>query len=214
MIYTYSQHGEDMFLNDNYFHYKMNGKFIELGAHDGVALSNTKMFEDHFNWTGILIEPHPLTFSKLKENRPNCFLFNDVVSNIKEEINFKCFDLHNMGAISSVEETISDRHNKDYFENENYKPVRQYTLKLMPKTLTEIIKSTCIDHFDLLSLDVEGHEYEVLKSWDFSVPIDVIIIETLEHFEELNEKCREILKKNGYRFDTKQSINEIYVLNK
>ena len=63
---------------------------------------------------------------------------------------------------------------------------------------------------DLLSLDVEGHEYEVLKSWDFSIPIDIILIETLGVQPEKDELCREILIKNNYKFITKYKHNEIY----
>ena len=126
MIVTYSQHGEDIFLNDNYFKYKMYGNYIELGAHNGYHLSNTKMFEDHFNWTGILIEPHPLNFEKLKINRPNSFLFNDLVSDSKEPLTFKCFDVENLGAISSVKETISDQHLNDLQLEEITNSVKEF----------------------------------------------------------------------------------------
>ena len=82
------------------------------------------------------------------------------------------------------------------------------------KTLTNILKSTNITHFDLLSLDVEGHELEVLKSWDFSIPIDVILIETLggSQIEKENE-CRKILTNNNYKFVCKYQHNEIYIHN-
>ena len=62
----------------------MYGNYIELGAHNGYHLSNTKMFEDHFNWTGILIEPHPLNFEKLKINK-----FIEFWSNISLKIHSK-----------------------------------------------------------------------------------------------------------------------------
>ena len=64
-----------------------------------------------------------------------------------------------------------------------------------------------------MSLDVEGHEYEVLLSWDFSIPIDVIIIETLGQSQtEKDELCRDILIKNGYVLDIKYKHNEIFIL--
>ena len=86
---------------------------------------------------------------------------------------------------------------------------------MVPKTLTEIVKSTGVKNIDFLSLDVEGHEYEVLKSWDFSVPIEVILIEMLGGSNsDRDSLCREILLKNNYVFFSTFHCNEIYYLNK
>ena len=85
---------------------------------------------------------------------------------------------------------------------------------MTPKTLTEIIKSTNIKEFDLLSLDVEGHEHEVLESWDFSIPISVILIEILGLNTDKDELCRQKLLSNNYIFYRKCGPNEVYILNK
>ncbi len=88
----------------------------------------------------------------------------------------------------------------------------QNKLFIKPTSLTTIIKETNLTHIDLLSLDVEGHEYEVLNSWDFSIPIDVILIETLGVQPEKDELCREILIKNNYKFITVCHHNEIFAI--
>jgi FkbM family methyltransferase len=210
----YSQCQEDIFLYENYFKNKRNGVYIELGALDGNLYSNTKFFEDYLNWKGILIEPNLYQFQSLKENRPNNFLFNNLISNSKEELKFRYF-LKGHAAVSGVEDTLSQHHMDEYFDryNENnYLP--QNSIYMKPKTLTEIVKSTYFNHIDFLSLDVEGHEYEVLQSWDFSIPIYLILIEMLGVQPEKDELCRQILIKNGYKFDKKCSHNEIYILDK
>jgi FkbM family methyltransferase len=210
----YSQCEEDIFLNNNIFKNKKNGVYIELGALDGVLYSNTKFFEDTLNWSGILIEPHPLKFELLKINRPNNFLFNDLVSCYKEPLKFRYF-MDGHAAVSGVENTLSQHHFDNFFESNNdyNKLLPQSTTFIFPKTLTEIIKTTNLTHIDLLSLDVEGHEYEVLQSWDFSIPINVILIETLGVQPEKDELCRKILINNNYNFITKYKHNEIFVLN-
>ena len=208
----YSQCGEDKFLNDNYFHNKINGKYIELGALDGVLYSNTKFYEDTLKWSGILIEPHPFAFNFLKMNRPNNYLFYELVSCETDVLKFRFFhDRH--AAISGIEKTLPQQHYDIYFNNIYNKDTPQYSITMKPRTLKDIIKSTNITHFDLLSLDVEGNEYEVLKSWDFSVPIDVILIETLETTPDKNELCRKILIENGYKFDVIFKQNEVFILN-
>jgi len=53
----YSQYNQDKFIYENFFHNKKEGVFIDIGAYDGLMLSNSKFFEDTMNWTGICIEP-------------------------------------------------------------------------------------------------------------------------------------------------------------
>ena len=210
----YSQCQEDVYLNQYIFKNKQNGIYIELGALDGILYSNTKFFEDSLNWTGILIEPHPNKFEMLQKNRPNNFLFNSLVSCHSEPLEFRYFVNHH-AAVSGVENTLPQEHFDNYFESNNAfnKSLPQNRIFIQPKSLTEIVSSTHLTHIDLLSLDVEGHELEVLKSWDFSIPIDIILIETLGVKPEKEELCREILKNNNYRFITKYKANEIYALN-
>ncbi len=205
-----SQHGEDVFLNHNIFRNKRKGIYIELGALDGVLYSNTKFFEDYLNWTGILIEPHPEKFELLQKNRPNNFLFNNLVSCHKQPLKYKYFVDHH-AAVSGVEDTLSKHHLETFFENNDNKLLQQTTSLIKPITLTDIVKTSKLTHIDLLSLDVEGHEYEVLKSWDFSIPIDVILIEMLGVQPEKDELCRKILLKNNYKLLTKYKINEVFV---
>ena len=210
----YSQCQEDIFLNENIFKNKTNGVYIELGALDGILYSNTKFFEDTLNWTGILIEPHPDKFILLQQNRPNNFLFNDLVSCHTEPLEFRSF-VHDHAAVSGVENTLSQHHFDVYFEsnNEYNKSLEQNKISIKPRTLTEIVKETKLTYIDLLSLDVEGHEFEVLQSWDFSIPIDIVLIETLGVQPEKDELCREILMKNNYQFVSKYKHNEIFSLN-
>jgi FkbM family methyltransferase len=205
----YSQREEDILLNNMIFKNKKNGIYVELGALDGVLYSNTKFFEDKLNWRGILIEPHPLKFINLQKNRPNNYLFNDLVSCYSEPLKFRYF-IDGLAAVSGVENTLSQHHFDNYY-NKKMK-TEQNSKFIIPRTLTSIIKTTNITHIDLLSLDVEGHEYEVLLSWDFSIPIDVILIEMLGVQPNKDELCRQILIKNKYICKYKWGKNEIFIL--
>jgi FkbM family methyltransferase len=206
----HSQCEEDITLNREYFKNKRNGTYIELGALDGLLYSNTKFFEDQLGWSGVLIEPHPIQFQRLQHTRPNNVLFNDLVSCKTDPQTFRYFT-HGMAAISGIENTIPALHFDLWFDSIEYSSLPQSSVDIKPRTLSEIIKSTNYTHFDLLSLDVEGHEYEVLLSWDFSVPIDVILIEMLGRNSERDELCRKILLNNGYVFDRVLHHNEIWI---
>jgi FkbM family methyltransferase len=206
----HSQCEEDITLNREYFKNKRNGTYIELGALDGLLYSNTKFFQDQLGWSGVLIEPHPIQFQRLQQTRPNNVLFNDLVSCKTDPQTFRYFT-HGMAAISGIENTIPSLHFDLWFDSIEYSSLPQSSVDIKPRTLSEIIKSTNYTHFDLLSLDVEGHEYEVLLSWDFSVPIDVILIEMLGRNSERDELCRKILLNNGYVFDRVLHHNEIWI---
>ncbi len=43
--------------------------YVELGANDGLAGSNTHVLERHLNWGGVLIEGHPHNAKHLLRNR-------------------------------------------------------------------------------------------------------------------------------------------------
>src|SRR5579872_770277 len=69
-VFAYqSQCGQDRFVHENYFFFHRDGVFVDIGAHDGVFLSNTYFFEKEMGWKGICIEPIPEVFEQLKANR-------------------------------------------------------------------------------------------------------------------------------------------------
>jgi FkbM family methyltransferase len=199
----YSQNDEDKILL-NIFDKKQNGKYIELGALDGQLHSNTLFFEKEYNWSGILIEPNPIEFKKLSLNRSNLnYLFNELISNTEEELDFY-IDI-DLPAVSGVKIDIPEKHKNVWFKHNE-------TLKIKPKKLTDIIKQTNITYFDYMSLDCEGHELDVLESWDFSIPIYIIIIEMSNYNLEKENKIYEIMKHNNYKILFQHKSNIFFTL--
>lgn len=54
----------DIWLNNNIFHNKKYGTYIEAGANDGVRDSITYFFYKNLNWSGFLIEPLAVMHNK------------------------------------------------------------------------------------------------------------------------------------------------------
>src|ERR1700730_1429338 len=65
----FSQTGQDKFLNERVFGAKRDGTFVDIGAADGVFLSNTYFFEKELAWCGVCVEPRPEAFSRLVASR-------------------------------------------------------------------------------------------------------------------------------------------------
>jgi FkbM family methyltransferase len=217
----YSQQQEDKILYEKYLNFR-NGIFIELGAMDGIIYSNSLFFEKELEWTGILIEPTE-QFEQLMINRPNCHNFNYAISSTEGEVAFL-----GSGPLGGMTETMSDWHRKGW-KLDNNPP---YIVKSIP--ISKIVEQSNIDRVDLFSIDVEGGESEVLKTFDWKIPVYLVLIEgdytateeekkswisnpnsngltVDESYVERINQCTEILKSNGFEFIEKIGCNDVWI---
>ena len=170
----YSQDKQDEFLETTVFKGYKNGYFVDVGAHDGVSLNNSLYFEKYHNWSGINIEPIKTVYDKLSINRPNCINVNCAVSNNDGETEFLCCT-GRTEMLSGIKATYDARHiNRVKLENKRFKGTSQ-TIIVPTRRLETILDEYKITHINYLSIDVEGAEFEVIKSINFDkVFIDVI----------------------------------------
>lgn len=212
----YSQAGEDQFIYENYIkNKKLTNSYLEMGALDGVKYSNTKFFEDHLGWSGILIEPNPISYELLKINRPKNILFDTLISDSKERVDFIYFENINLAAVSGVCETMSKGNLKNFYESDDkwIKNQRDVSLKKIEKetvSLDEVIKQSGLSEIGFFTLDVEGHELNVLKSFSFDIEVSLFLIEC-NHNDKI---ISEIMIRNGYTFTTTVSHNNLWLSKK
>jgi FkbM family methyltransferase len=167
---------------------KGNGFYIDIGANEGVLGSNTYIFEQ-LGWQGICIEPQPDIFLNLKKFR-NCDCYNIAISSQSNE-NVEFFKAHGASALSGLNEGMSESHKKwaeEYGKTE--------IIKVKTMTFNEIMQNyPNIKHIDFMSVDVEGHEMEILKTIDFKrYSFGFLTIE-----KNNPEKTKGYMKKNGYK---------------
>ena len=173
----YSQDNQDRFLENYIFKGYKNGIYVDVGAHDGVTINNTLYFQKNNNWKGINIEPIKNVYNMLVLNRPNDINLNCAVCNNDGETDFYC----NKGyteMISGIVNTFDPRHLQRLDkENKEMKSITEI-IKVQTKKLETIFFENKITHVNYLSIDVEGAEFEVIKSIDFNnVFIDIICFE-------------------------------------
>jgi FkbM family methyltransferase len=166
------------------------GIYVEAGAHDGVAQSNTLLLSKN-RWSGILIEPSPSTFEKLMLNRPNDLIANvalvgsDNITTIKGT-----FGEGSLMSSADVELMLRTPKEKKSFtskligripNNQVTKRLHQSslaTIEVPAKTLDKVLSENQIQRIDILILDVEGFELEALRGFGFHPKPRVVIIET------------------------------------
>jgi len=193
----YSSHEQDKFLETTIFKGLKNGFFMDIGAHDGRSINNTLYFEETNNWTGVNVEPIKEVYNRLVLNRPTNINLNCAVSNQNGEAEF----ILNKGyseMISGLKDNFDVRH----FYRLNYEQNRHGGSSQMIQVETKRIESICdefkINHIHYLSIDVEGAEFEVIKSINFNkVFIDVIGFEN--NYEDTSILIVEYLQEKGYK---------------
>lgn len=161
---AFSQNDEERVILDYFKGHK--GTFIDVGANDGVTFSNTRALA-LLGWRGILIEPSPKAYAKLSEiykGRNNGFytyqyaLSNKNSAALLYESGPLCTPA-DVGLVSTFHQ-----HEKERFQaTVKYEPIEVKTF-----TWKTAMNRWMIKEFDFISLDVEGHELEILPDIDLS----------------------------------------------
>ena len=144
----------------------------------------------------MLIEPVVRNFNYLVKNRPKCTNLNWAVLN---ECSHEEYTIQGKG----LQASLTDKQNKRArIFNSLDKTPRNKLQNIRTKKLSTILKESKVKYIDFWSLDVEGSEFEVLKSMDWHIPVYLICIEMLHASckkQIRNNKCsRRVLKRNGF----------------
>jgi FkbM family methyltransferase len=202
----HSQDGQDKIIHELLFdaqQYKGNGVFVEIGAHDGVHISNTYFFERQLGWQGVLIEPRPDAFARLVANRSATAL-NCCVGKKSGKVLFVSAGLLS-GILKYYSPTNLERIEKEYLK-------RSETPQLIwvdVRTIDDILSAHGITRVNLLSIDIEGAELDILRMIDFhKVEVDVILCE--DNGGSLGQ-LREYLRTCGYVMFKRVGADGIFV---
>lgn len=180
----------DEVLYKNYFSNKKDGFFIECGAGDGISDSNTKFFES-LGWSGICLEPSPVAFSQLCNNRKNSICLQLGLSDKDGDIGFtEAVNSANLAG-GAVEYHPSL---KAFVGACGY---NFYPMTIRATRYDTLVSYLCIEHVDLLSLDVEGHEVAVIFGMSKTLPSVICVEYTCIGIN----RVKRLLYQRGYRFD-------------
>jgi FkbM family methyltransferase len=197
----YSQFSEDKEVYEAFFLHSRSKKFfyVELGALDGITYSNTKFFEDYLDWHGLLIEPVPGQFERLKWNRPKNILVCAAVSEKEGDVEFSG-ELAMAGMVHAMSGGL----------RECYHPHCKGSFMVKGIPFWKVLQQNQVRFIDFLSIDVEGGELEVLNTYDWSIPVHVIVIELSGDNEIKDKACRELLITHGFQLYKRLKISEIW----
>jgi FkbM family methyltransferase len=195
----------DRVLRD-YFGENYVGTFFDVGAFHPITISNSYHFEKN-DWACYLFEANPNNIPLLKQVRKNVFHYA-ISDEDKDSIEFNVVTLGGDWTASYSAITISEEYER-IFGRVDPSCITKVNVPL--RTLNTIIKNEIPDlsRIDIMSIDIEGGEYNCLKGLDIEKYKPKVIVIEIANSED--KTISNYLKTFGYRLDKKVSYNEYYL---
>ena len=204
---SYSQDQEDLFIND-YFKNLDNGFYLDIGCYHPIKYSNTALLYNR-GWQGINIDMNQTSidlFNILRKKDKNiCAAISSSNKKVTQYID------HIYSPVNTIDknfsQVISKRLKTKPFSEKN----------IFTNTFSEIVKKNEIQikKIDFLNIDVEGHDYDVLKGIDLlNIKPKIICIEIDNHEKNLsNQKIKNYLIKFNYKIIKSIGLNAFFEKN-
>jgi FkbM family methyltransferase len=163
---SFSQNGEDLIL-DALLEHRRSGFYVDVGCNHPTHISNSYRFYLR-GWSGIAIDANREFASEWARIRPRDSFRVACVSDEPREVEFKIFDSRALSSIGGE---------RFYDNDEHYRLVR--VDRMQTQTLTDLLQDCRAPaEFEFLSVDVEGHDFEVMRSLDFQrYSPEIILVE-------------------------------------
>ena len=169
--------------------------FLEFGATDGFNLSNSYLLENSFNWKGVLSEPSPQWHDALMKNRKNTKIITKCIwKKSREKLSFFMSDVGELSTLNDfIENDKASIPGNTELRKKSGKTISVETISLND-VVKEYFNNICPSY---ISIDTEGSEYEILKSFDLDSYRPKLF--TIEHnFTQNERKIDEHLITHGY----------------
>ncbi len=197
---SFSQTGLDLLLS-NIFKDHKKGFYIDIGCNHPVYNNNTFIFYQK-GWRGVNIDLDKSSIDLFNIYRKGDLNIHAALSSSNNSK--KVFEFHAKSPLNTLVHKVAD-YQKAQVKN---------TYEIKTQTLNQIInKNQLSQKINFLTIDVEGHELEVLKGFDINkYQPDAIIVEyldlNLEKLEIQNLNINNVLRSEIYEY----LINQNYSL--
>jgi len=176
------------------------GYYVELGANDGIAQSNTLYFEKYRHWKGLLVEPAPHNYLQCRANRsPDNSMYCAACVSFDYDREFVRLAYSNLmstplGLSSDILDPLAHAQSGRQFLGQSG-DVFEYGA--VARTLNDLLQESRAPAIvDFLSLDVEGAELEVLRGVDHEAYRFRFILVECRDFDRMDTYLRTV----GYTF--------------
>lgn len=191
----YSQNKEEEIILNHFKNFK--GTFLDLGAYDGIDLSNTRALTE-LGWSGVCVEANPVIFFKLTDNLKD---YNNVIA-------YKF-------AIGTENKTVMMQMNDSYYSTVKQSEVDRWrgafkfeSSEVQMLDFKSFLEFSKYKTFDFISIDCEGLDYEILAQINLDdVKCKMVCVET--NSKETDKYINYISKFEGFKVISINSENLI-----
>jgi FkbM family methyltransferase len=184
-------------------------RYLDIGAYHPYHFSNTYLFYQQGH-SGVCVEPDPALCTEFKKVRVRDVCLNLGVGMVSSQAEKADFYLMTNSTLNTFSREEAERY-QSYGTNRIEKVIQ---VPLM--TVNEVIKEHFSSFPNFVSLDIEGMDLEVLRTFDFLAYRPVVFcVETLTYTEDNMERklleIIELMTARGYFVWADTYINTIFV---
>lgn len=184
-----------------------DASFIQIGSNDGTQGDPLRDFIVNRNWTGALVEPIPFLFAKLRQNyaaqAERLQFVNAAISSARGE-----------ARLFYVAEQSKEALDLPYWYDQLGSFDRDHIIRHLGPTIEpfireqavhcvlfeDLVERTGLEHLDLLHIDIEGHDYEVLRQVNLARYNPTMVLFEMKHLSSA-DRAAAITEfvRHGYR---------------
>jgi len=205
---SFSQSGEDILMDYVLGWMRIPTRsYLDIGAHHPTFLSNTYLFYHHGH-RGVCVEPDPSLYAEIARVRPRDTNLNIGVGSKTQDATFYVMRPTTLNTFSKPEAEAYIKHYPD--------TVIEKEVQLPITTINKILEDNFDQTPDMISIDVEGLDFEILTSLDFKrFRPAVFCIETIQYGNNgALHKAKDVMafmEKQGYFAYADTFTNTIFV---
>lgn len=205
----YAQYAEDVVIKKwlTTFYPNRQYFYLDIGCGRSKYTSNTWLLYRDGAW-GYCYDANPRSCKKFKRKRPRDIVINSAITG--EEHGTVKFSVFNLPELSTIhEENVAAMINQGFCVKR--------TISVPSVTIEQILSDVNKTEIDLLSLDVEGKEYEILKRIDLNrYRIKIICIEVVDYKtggnNEVSSELVHYMRENGYSIICNTGVNIVFAI--
>lgn len=205
---SYAQCGEDLILDHLFTWLKIDRPcYLDIGAHHPLLLSNTYFFYSK-GCRGVCVEPDPALFHEITRRRPGDTCLNVGVGLApQDKAPFYVMSASYLNTFSKAEALRCQGYGTVQIEK---------VIEVPMLSVNRIIADNFAQCPNLVSIDVEGVDLEIVRSFDFDISRpEVFCVETITYTQDhTEEKVNEIIAhmaEKDYFVYADTYINTIFV---